>query len=99
MARSGASRKSQRLRARRLSGRAAATTPLPTRRGRLKTNDSGNALAAGGRLPAAAVAQSLFALAHGDLLGDACRRDHVRPVLEVRLDAAAGIAAVSALGR
>ena len=50
------------------------------------------------RLPPAAVAQPVPALAHRDLLGLARGQHHVRPVLVFRLEAAAGIAAISPLG-
>src|SRR3954447_11218239 len=51
------------------------------------------------RLPPDAVAQSLPALAHRDLLGPARGRNHFCTILEVYLDASPGAVALFAVGR
>ena len=57
-----------------------------------------HSLAPHSRVPPAAVAQPLSALAHGDLLGLARGGDHVRAILGLDVAAALGDAAVPALG-
>src|ERR1044072_5038107 len=55
-------------------------------------------MASRARLPPMPVAQPVPALAHGDLLGSARRRDHVRAILGIRVEAAARTDAIPALG-
>src|ERR1019366_2127521 len=84
-----------RLRAIQPCARAAATTPRRTRR---PTSDDSHPVASLARLPPPPVAEALPALAHRDLLGSPRRRDHLRPVLELRLAAAARTPPLSPLG-
>src|SRR5476649_808465 len=82
--------------------RAPATTPLRTPDRPPRTVPPGNvahSVAPHARVSPAAVVEPLSALADRDVLGPACRRNHVRPVLAVRLATAPRIAAVPALGR
>src|SRR5476649_806534 len=82
--------------------RAPGTTPPRTPDRPPRTVPPGNvahSVAPHARVSPAAVVEPLSALADRDVLGPACRRNHVRPVLAVRLATAPRIAAVPALGR
>src|SRR5471032_2737382 len=82
--------------------RAPATTPLRTPDRPPRTVPPGNvahSVAPHARVSPAAVVEPLSALADRDVLGPACRRNYVRPVLAVRLATAPRIGAVPALGR
>ena len=96
---SGRSASPPRRRATPPCARAAATTPPRTRRptsAKVMIRTLWR-LSRGYRL--LPVAEPLPALAHRDLLGNARGRDHIRPILELRLAPAARTAALPALGR
>src|SRR5438132_14246187 len=63
------------------------------------TSDARHSVGPHQGVSAAALAQSLSALADGNLLGLACGGHYVQPVLAVCLAAAAGTVAVFAVGR
>src|SRR5579872_4554707 len=93
-------------RASRKSAPGAAITPRPIpsirlcRRAPIRSskNNAAHSVETHPGLSPAAVEESLSALAHRDVLGVARRRDHIRPVLALRMEAEKGIVALLEVG-
>src|SRR4051812_25194928 len=62
------------------------------------SRDAADSLAADARLPVAAVAESVFAVADRNVLGNPCRDPDLRAVLGLRVAATAGVSPVYPLG-